>query len=148
MSYFSPDAGIAFVGDTCGVRISRGEFVLPPTPPPDIDIPRWLASLDAIAAWHPGSLFLTHFGPVENVAAHIAELREHLDLCVRLAREAIARSTDATERESSFIAELRAAIARRVSPGDLQAYELAGRFDLNWKGLERYLRKKGEAGTV
>ena len=28
---------------------------------------------------------------------------------------------------------------------ETQAYELADRFDLNWRGLARYWRKKGQA---
>lgn len=43
VSYFY-DTGIAFVGDTAGVQVVLGGFVLPPTPPPDIDVPAWMAS--------------------------------------------------------------------------------------------------------
>ena len=45
VSYFSGDTGIAFVGDTAGVRLQTGRFVLPPTPPPDIDLEAWRDSL-------------------------------------------------------------------------------------------------------
>jgi hypothetical protein len=30
-----------------------------------------------------------------------------------------------------------------MSEADAAAYEVAGRFDLNWRGLARYWRKKG-----
>ena len=33
VSYFDRDSGVAFVGDTAGVRLMPGGFVLPPTPP-------------------------------------------------------------------------------------------------------------------
>jgi hypothetical protein len=33
-------------------------------------------------------------------------------------------------------------LRRRVSDSVAQAYEVAGRFDLNWRGLARYWRKK------
>jgi hypothetical protein len=36
--------------------------VLAPTPPPDIDLALWDASIDRIAAWSPSRLVLTHFG--------------------------------------------------------------------------------------
>src|SRR3989449_812265 len=45
VSYFSADSGIAFVGDTAGVRLSPGGFNLPPTPPPRIDFEGWHQSL-------------------------------------------------------------------------------------------------------
>jgi hypothetical protein len=41
----------AFVGDVGGVRITSETMVIPPTPPPDIDLEAWHESLDLIAAW-------------------------------------------------------------------------------------------------
>ena len=38
-------------------------YVMPPTPPPDIDLEAWRVSADRILAWDPDTLFLTHFGP-------------------------------------------------------------------------------------
>ena len=39
--------------------------------------------------------------------------------------------------------EVRRELRRRHSDADAEAYEVAGRFDLNWKGLARYLKKLG-----
>lgn len=143
VSYFSDDAGIAFVGDTAGVQVVRGGFVLPPTPPPDIDVPAWIASLDIIEGWHPQSLFLTHFGPTDTPPAHLAELREHLQLSERLAREAFARFDEEAAREAWFMDQVTHAVARRTSDTDVRAYQVAGRFDLNWRGMARYVAKSG-----
>lgn len=142
VSYCATDAGIAFVGDTAGVQVVPGGFVLPPTPPPDIDISRWMASLDAIESWHPQTLFLTHFGPSQQVGAHLAELREHLRLVEDLADTALARDDSDDEREASFIGEVRRQIGRRMNEADVRAYEVAGRFDLNWRGLVRHARTR------
>src|SRR3989449_8951902 len=38
VSYFDKTGGVAFVGDTAGGRIEGKFFVLPPTPPPGIDL--------------------------------------------------------------------------------------------------------------
>src|SRR3989304_58069 len=51
---------------------------MPPTPPPDIDLDLWNASLDQVARWDPDTLFLTHFGPWHDARAHVAEMRERL----------------------------------------------------------------------
>ncbi len=67
VSYFSGDTGIAFVGDTAGVRLQAGQFIMPPTPPPDIDLEAWRDSFARISAWHPDTLFITHFGPFAPV---------------------------------------------------------------------------------
>ena len=75
VSFLDERAGMAYVGDTAGIRIS-GDYLLAPTPPPDIDIEAWQASLDVIDAWQPVSLFLTHFGPVTPARAHLARFRD------------------------------------------------------------------------
>jgi glyoxylase-like metal-dependent hydrolase (beta-lactamase superfamily II) len=62
VSYYDRASGVAFVGDTAGISIDGG-YVLPPTPPPDIDLEAWRASVARIEQWGPAALFLTHFGP-------------------------------------------------------------------------------------
>ena len=74
VSYFLPDAGVAFVGDTAGLCRSSGRIVLPATPPPDIDLDAWRASTQRILAWHPDVLFLTHFGPHRSPRGHFSDL--------------------------------------------------------------------------
>ena len=71
VSYFAPDAGIAFVGDTAGVKVVPDGDVVPPTPPPDIDLEAWRDSLARIEQWRPDTLFLTHFGPAGAVGPHL-----------------------------------------------------------------------------
>ena len=141
VSYFSADAGIAFVGDTAGVQVVPGGFVLPPTPPPDIDLPVWSRSLDVIEQWRPETLFLTHFGPSGQTGSHLSELRDHLQLVERLARDVIAATSDEAAREAQFIDAIRREIGRRATADDLRIYEMAGRFDLNWRGIARYVVK-------
>ena len=38
VSYLHTPTGTAFVGDTAGIRISKRNYLFPPTPPPDIDL--------------------------------------------------------------------------------------------------------------
>src|SRR4029077_12346879 len=136
------DSGVAFVGDTAGVRLDEAGFIVPPTPPPDIDLEAWRESLDRIARWQPATLFVTHFGPYAPVGAHLSEMAEHLELTSALARISLERHSSAEMCEQWFIEELRRELRRRVGESLAQAYEVAGRFDLNWRGLARYWRKK------
>jgi len=53
--YLHEDSGWVFTGDVAGVRIHREWPVVPPTPPPDIDVEAWLQSIDAIEAWDPAA---------------------------------------------------------------------------------------------
>jgi hypothetical protein len=45
------------------------------------------------------------------------------------------------EREQWFTEQVRQELRRAVGERDALAYEVAGRFDLNWRGLARYVRK-------
>ncbi|MCA9521495.1 MAG: MBL fold metallo-hydrolase, partial [Myxococcales bacterium] len=89
VSYFERAQRLAFTGDAAGCRISDTGFVLPPTPPPDIHVPKWLASLETIRAFDAESLVLTHFGPVGDAAAHLDALAERLTRWSNLVKEAL-----------------------------------------------------------
>lgn len=143
VSYFSAAAGIAFVGDTAGVRLQAGRFIMPPTPPPDIDLEAWRASLTRIAAWHPETVFITHFGPFAPVAAHLTEMSDHLELTGGLVKASLAREGTDEARTAWFTDEIRRELRRRMTESEAHAYEVAGRFDLSWLGLARYWRKRG-----
>jgi len=143
VSFFSGDTGIAFVGDTAGVRLQAGRFILPPTPPPDIDLEAWRDGFARINAWHPETLFLTHFGPFAPVGPHMTEMMDHLDLTSGLAKASLERPGSDEDRETWFSDEIRRELRRRMTESEAQAYEIAGRFDLNWRGLARYWRKRG-----
>jgi glyoxylase-like metal-dependent hydrolase (beta-lactamase superfamily II) len=142
VSYFSADTGIAFVGDTAGVRLHTGGYNMPPTPPPDVDLEAWRASLARINAWTPDTVFLTHFGPHAPVAAHLTGLDENLAMTSGLVKASLAREGTDEEREAWFRDEIRRELRRRMTEVDAQAYETAGRFDLSWRGLARYWRRK------
>jgi glyoxylase-like metal-dependent hydrolase (beta-lactamase superfamily II) len=132
VAYLDPMSGDAFVGDVGGVRITEG-YVVPPTPPPEVDVEMWNASLDAIEAWEPARLCLAHFGAVDDPSAHIAQVRAELARLADLAR--------AGDRDA-FLAAHRAEIAERAAPGDRERMELAAPPEHVWLGLERYWRKR------
>jgi glyoxylase-like metal-dependent hydrolase (beta-lactamase superfamily II) len=142
VSYFSADTGIAFVGDTAGIRLQPGGFIMPPTPPPDIDLEAWRDSLRRIADWRADTIFVTHFGPHTPVGAHLTEMASHLELTASLVKASLARSGSDEDREQWVTEELRRELRRRMSESEARAYEVAGRFDLSWRGLARYWRKK------
>ena len=133
VSYLHEPSGWAFTGDVTGVRIDDG-CVLAPTPPPDIDLRAWRASLDAIEAWRPSSLALTHFGVFDDVERHLAALRDQLERV-----QAMARELD----EASFASTTRAMVAGSTSaPETVAAYEQATRPAQSFRGLARYLREQ------
>jgi glyoxylase-like metal-dependent hydrolase (beta-lactamase superfamily II) len=146
VSYLDSASHIAFVGDTAGIRRGSGTFVMPPTPPPDIDLEAWDNSIARIGRWRPSTLFITHFGPHAPVGPHLTELADHLRLTSGLAKASLAREGSDEAREVWFADEIRRELRRRMSESDAHAYEVAGRFDLSWRGLARYWRKKVAGG--
>jgi glyoxylase-like metal-dependent hydrolase (beta-lactamase superfamily II) len=142
VSFYNADSGVAFVGDTAGICLGRGGFVLPPTPPPDIDPEAWRASLALIDGWGADTLFITHFGAHAPAHAHLTEMADHITLLANLVRASLARPGDDESREAWFTDEIRRELRRRLPEDNARGYEVAGRFDLNWKGLARYWRKR------
>jgi glyoxylase-like metal-dependent hydrolase (beta-lactamase superfamily II) len=142
VSYFCQDARLAFVGDTAGVKVVPDGAVWPPTPPPDIDLEAWSESLSRIEGFGAETIFLTHFGPVSPVGSHISRLRENLTNVSRLAKKSLARAGTDEEREAWFVDECRRALQHTMSENNTRLYEAAGRFDLSWRGLARYWRKR------
>ncbi len=131
--------GTAFVGDVAGVRIPPAGFVLMPTPPPDIDLERWHASIALVEAQRPRRLALTHFGAVDRVAEHLANARASLDEWAERAR--------GTDRDR-FVESIRCAIATATDAEAAARYEQAAPPDQLHMGLERYWRKRAEAGAT
>ena len=142
VSYLANDSGVAFVGDTAGIRLRDDGFILPPTPPPDIDLSEWHRSLDRIGQWAPDTLFVTHFGAYGPAAPHLAAVGEHLEIISSIARRSLERDDTDDAREQWFAEEVRALLRRNLTISEADAYEVAGRFDLSWRGLVRYWRKR------
>ena len=143
VSYFDRASGVAFVGDTAGIRRGNGTYVMPPTPPPDIDLELWRQSGDRILAWDPVTLFLTHFGPYRGARPHFQQLFDRLDAWSALVGRLLADpSLDDDERSRRFVEEVLGEMRRTVGESEAEHYSRAGRLDYSWQGLMRYRRKK------
>ena len=143
VSYFDRSSRVAFVGDTAGIRRGSGAYVMPPTPPPDIDLDVWLVSEERILGWDPDTLFLTHFGPFHGARSHFRELRANLDRWSGIVRRLIAdQSLDEPQRQTAFVEEALMELRRAVGDREAEQYGRAGRLDYSWQGLSRYWRKK------
>ena len=143
VSYFDADSRIAFVGDVAGIRRGAGAYILPPTPPPDIDLELWRESEEGILQWEPETLFLTHFGPHRGPRVHFQELFARLEDWSVIARRLLADATlSDEEREKRFVELALQDLRRTVGEAEAARYSRAGRLDYSWQGLARYWRKK------
>jgi glyoxylase-like metal-dependent hydrolase (beta-lactamase superfamily II) len=121
--------GTLYAGDAAGVRIRPSEFVLPPTPPPEVDLEAWGQTLDEIARLAPERVALIHFGVFEDVERHLEELRRRLHEWAERVR------AGATEEQF-------AALAADDLAADQAAYEQAMPFWQSYAGLKRYWEKR------
>ncbi len=147
VSYFDNEEGIAFVGDMAGIRIEGQAYVMPATPPPDIDLGIWDSSFAAILARKPSRLFLTHFGISSHPAEHISLAREQLHRWAGLAAESIRKEASETAAMDSFISAARAEIAQHLPADELEHYVFSASLTLSFLGLARYLRKRATAAS-
>ncbi len=138
VSYRHSGSGWVFPGDTVGVRQPATNLVLPPTPPPDIDLEAWRASLDTIEAWEPETLAITHFGAFNDVSGHIGRMR-----CALEDWSVLAQMVDAPAYEAALRATERAAL----DPVAAEAFNQGIQSQNQWPGLDRYFRKRAEAGV-
>jgi glyoxylase-like metal-dependent hydrolase (beta-lactamase superfamily II) len=142
VSFFDGSSGVAFVGDTAGVCIDGG-YVLPPTPPSDIDLEMWSTSVDRILAWSPATLMLTHFGPVTQVRPHLASLLENLQTTAAIALSLLKQDGTDAERGRTFAEKLRNLLRAHMTESEVAAYIVAAAYEHLFSGLARYWRKKG-----
>jgi glyoxylase-like metal-dependent hydrolase (beta-lactamase superfamily II) len=136
VSYLHPPGGRAFVGDMAAVRIPPSDFVMTPTPPPDIDLELWEDSIERILDWEPESLGLTHFGEIDQPEEHLELVRGRLREQRELAREL---SSEEFERR------IRAQVSERADPETAEALLQAVPPEQQWSGLDRYLRQIADA---
>jgi glyoxylase-like metal-dependent hydrolase (beta-lactamase superfamily II) len=139
VSYRHAGSGWVFPGDTAGVRLPPGELLLAPTPPPDFDLDAWLRSIDAIAAWEPETLAITHFGDYRDVAEHLARLREALRHWSEVA--------GGTDRHG-YAAALRAELAAKLEEATAASFAQAMPPEDQWLGIDRYRNRSREGGAA
>ena len=92
MSVLDEESGAVMAGDALGVRFP-GAGPYPAAPPPDIDIERWLDSVDRLDELEPTDVYLGHFGAVPEPREHIGRYREQLLACATAARSTLPEPT-------------------------------------------------------
>jgi len=70
LALIDPDGG-AFVGDAAGILLPGVPLIRPALPPPETDLEAAAASCERLAGENLARLWLTHFGVVDDVAAHL-----------------------------------------------------------------------------
>lgn len=138
---------VAFVGDLAGVRRPESRYVRVPTPPPEFDMPVWLASVARMRAANFRRLYLTHFGPIDGpeVAPHWDTITALIPQYAALVQAGLAAGVD----REALMAQLAAWEATRFAaaglpPEQWQIYDGLGPNAMAIDGLIRYWQKQAQ----
>jgi glyoxylase-like metal-dependent hydrolase (beta-lactamase superfamily II) len=134
-------------GDVAGVRFPGADHVLPPMPPPDIDVVAWRESLAIVRRLEPERLLLTHFGEFRDAARHLDELEDRLSRWTEVARRVVAEGGDrdalGTELRALDEAEMEAA---EVPADAVERYRRLCPVKESSTGLYRYCALAAQQG--
>jgi glyoxylase-like metal-dependent hydrolase (beta-lactamase superfamily II) len=130
-----------WTGDVAGVRLDN-PYVRPPTPPPDLDLEAWRASVERILALQPTRLYLTHFGPYTDIDRHFYELGHRLFTWGGIIESGMRQGM----HRDDLIAILQGAgdfALRQATEDDalVARYEQAANYEMSVDGYIRYSRK-------
>lgn len=140
--YFDGSDGTAYVGDVAGVRIPPSDLVQPPTPPPDIDVPAWMRSIDLVADRDPRFLALTHFGFVDDPLPHLERTKQALNEQAELARRVLSEHGDTDEGLRAFVVEVNRLAEERSNAETAAGLDVGSPVEQRWMGLRRYWQKQ------
>jgi glyoxylase-like metal-dependent hydrolase (beta-lactamase superfamily II) len=142
IAYHDAERRTIFTGDVGGVRIPGTPQVRPPTPPPDINVEDWHASVDRLRALEPRALDLTHFGRFDDPGRHLDDLLYRLDDWTKWVAGRLADGFSRDEMATAL--RLRSDAEMAADDGDRMAaaFELATPAGMTVDGLTRYLRSK------
>lgn len=135
VSYLHED-GTLYAGDSLGVRITPGRYVVPPTPPPEVDLDGWAVTIEESLRRRPARLALIHFGLFDDAVDHIERFRRELTLW----GSRVEHGMDEEEFTRLARGELRAS-----DPDLVAMYENAATIANCHSGILRYWRKRREA---
>jgi glyoxylase-like metal-dependent hydrolase (beta-lactamase superfamily II) len=140
-AYLDAASSLLFTGDIAGVRMPGVAYVRPPTPPPELDLEAWIASIAKLRATQATGLCLTHFGLFrDNLDWHWDDLEKRLIHWGQLVRNGLEQNAD----ENIILAQLKTQAAGEFQKlgVDPSAYDVAVSYESLVAGYVRYWKKK------
>lgn len=132
-----------FTGDAAGICIPGNNLVQPPCPPPDIDLEAWCRSIGMMRQGGFDKLYLTHYGEVRTVQAHLDQLERRLLSWAGWMKPCYDRGDDPDAVVPLFQEHVKGELAAAgVSLADMVRYEYANPAWMSVAGLMRYWKKK------
>lgn len=133
---------VIFTGDVAGCKIANGP-VVPPCPPPDIDLVLWKKSIQKLKDANPSALYLTHFARQEHPVQLLEELEMELDNWANFIKPFFDAGIPADEIVPQFMQFTSQAFKTKgLTDTEIQIYEYANPSWMSVNGLLRYWKLK------
>jgi glyoxylase-like metal-dependent hydrolase (beta-lactamase superfamily II) len=143
VAYLDADREELFTGDVAAIRLQGFDYVRPATPPPDVDLGLWTASLDRLLASRPRAIHLTHFGTFTDVDRHLTAAREQLFAWAAFIEDLQARKFEPDQIKAALRERADAEVLlAHNDPEAVRQYELAAPSGMSVDGYLRYFRKR------
>ncbi|GAB4430030.1 MAG: MBL fold metallo-hydrolase [Chloroflexi bacterium OHK40] len=138
LSFLDHRSGGLFIGDAAGITMDRWGLAFPVTPVPSYDLEAHRATIARLRAMGLPRLYVTHFGPHDDVAFQLGRAAERLEQLVALVDEALAAGD----------ADVAALAARWLPyPDDGPAAVVARSWSqMSVAGMLRYTTKRRQGG--
>lgn len=137
---FTGDAAAMIVPDVPGTK-----YISLPTPPPEFDREAWLASIDRLKRDHFAALYLTHFGRVNDVTAHLDAVGLAVNSHSNFIINVMADDLDEASILKQYAAWVREqAIGAGVTEAQMPHFLSKNLLSMNVTGVMRYWNKRQE----
>lgn len=130
-----------FTGDTAGCLMAGGPMI-PATPPPEIHLEKWNASIDKMREISPDIIYLTHFGGYTDVGPMLDAAAEKIEEWSEWIGERVSAGKSDEEVTEEFGAYFKEIFEREsVNEEVYRKYDLMAPYHMNAGGLIRYWKK-------
>lgn len=140
---------VGFTGDAAGIHVPDSPLVDLPAPPPEFDREAWMTTIDRLEAERFARIYPTHFGPLDDVAARLEQLRTAMNEAVATME---AWSAEGLDRDAIMKRYLEWNRERAKASGldwkMIHRYETANPPYMSVDGILRYLRKREERANA
>ncbi len=141
LSYRDRRSGGLFIGDAAGLDMPRYKLFFPCTPPPTYDLEAQRNTIAMLQEQDISRLYVTHYGPHDDVAEKLRMARERLEELVQIVYAAL----DAGDEDIPAINARWLPEARQDYPGALIAESWG---EMSVAGLMRYEKKRRERAAA
>lgn len=114
---------VCFTGDVAGVRVNGSAHIRPPTPPPEINLEKWRASLARLRQENIKWLAPTHFGLYADAAWHLDKMERTLDAIETFTAREMANAPTAEQFREKYV-QLLYALVRADGYGEAEIAQL------------------------